>query len=630
MLATQVGATRTILLWATVAVVTVTGSLSAQVFPGQQARDSQVASTDPSTALIMGTVVVAGTGLPADGVRVTLSGGGIRVSRSTLTDDDGRFAFLALPAGTFTLRGAKTGYVSATYGQKAPGRPGTPIVLAAGQQLKDVSLDLPKGGVIAGVIYDEKNRPSVSIPVRVLRWTMQTGERTLLSSGTANTDDRGMYRVFGLSPGQYVVSAVPRNTSTTIVTSEDLQSLGVMQDVLRAEALQLELLASGRAGQPGAFAVDLSDLAGANTPKEPVSGYAPVYYPGTAQPDTAREITLGASEEQLGIDFQLQRVALSRVVGQVMTPPGVTTSSVRLRLLSRGQLAPGVQTLSATAKRDGTFAFAAVPPGQYDLIATASVSRPRPQLNVGMAPAEMERAGATKLWATADVFVGGGFQPDLMLTMQSGMTVSGALTFAGAAALPSNLQRVRVTLGPYGKAMSAAGVGSTNANADENGRFTFQGIVPGRYRVRASGASGWSLKTVMVEGQDVLDFWLEVTPGEDVSNVTVGFGDAVTDLKGTLQSQLGEPTADYTVIIFPSDRKYWVPLARRMRSTRPSTDGRFGFTGLPPGDYRLATVTDVEPGAWFDPALLEQLQAASVAVRLIEGQPVVQDLRVSR
>jgi len=166
-----------------------------------------------------------------------------------------------------------------------------------------------------------------------------------------------------------------------------------------------------------------------------VSGYAPVYYPGTAQPDTAREITLGASEEQLGLDFQLQRVALSRVAGQVMTPPGVTTSSVRLRLLSRGQVAPGVQTLSATAKRDGTFAFVAVPPGQYDLIATASVARPRPQLNVGMAPAEMERAGPTKLWATADVFVGGGFQPDLILTMQSGMTVSGSLAFAGAAAL---------------------------------------------------------------------------------------------------------------------------------------------------------------------------------------------------
>jgi hypothetical protein len=51
--------------------------------------------------------------------------------------------------------------------------------------------------------------------------------------------------------------------------------------------------------------------------------------------------------------------------------------------------------------------------------------------------------------------------------------------------------------------------------------------------------------------------------------------------------------------------------------------------GLPEGEYRLAAVTDVEPGAWYDPELLRQLQIASVPVRLVEGQAVVQDLRVS-
>ncbi len=114
-----------------------------------------------------------------------------------------------------------------------------------------------------------------------------------------------------------------------------------------------------------------------------------------------------------------------------------------------------------------------------------------------------------------------------------------------------------------------------------------------------------------------------------MSNVVVEFGDRTTELKGTLQSQAGKPTAEYSVIIFPSDNRYWVPLARRVRSARPSTDGQFSFTGLPPGDYRLAAVTDVEPGAWYDPALLQQLQPVSVAVRLVDGQPVVQDLRVS-
>jgi hypothetical protein len=66
-----------------------------------------------------------------------------------------------------------------------------------------------------------------------------------------------------------------------------------------------------------------------------------------------------------------------------------------------------------------------------------------------------------------------------------------------------------------------------------------------------------------------------------------------------------------------------------MRSARPSTDGQFSFMGLPEGEYRLAAVTDVEPGAWYDPELLRQLLIASVPVRLVEGQAVVQDLRVS-
>ena len=60
-----------------------------------------------------------------------------------------------------------------------------------------------------------------------------------------------------------------------------------------------------------------------------------------------------------------------------------------------------------------------------------------------------------------------------------------------------------------------------------------------------------------------------------------------------------------------------------------STSGKFSFSGLPAGEYRLAAVTDVESGQWFDPAFLEQLQAASIPVTLVEGQARTQDLRVA-
>jgi len=615
------------LLAAAMAALASAGVWAQAVMP-QQARDGQAQALAPATALIMGTVVTGGTGQPADGVRLTLSGNELRGSRSALTDDSGNFAFLALPPGTYTLRATKTGYVSATYGQRQPGRPGTPIVLAVGQQLKGISLEVPKGGVISGTIYDEKSRPAVSIAVRVLQWNWQSGERVLTSAGTGTSDDRGMYRVFGLGPGEYLVNANPRNNTTTVVTSADIQALERLQELSRSGLASADLAALERT-----INVPMAQ-------SDPVSGYAAVYYPGTPLPGAAQSVKVGVSQEQLGIDFQLQRVPLSRVTGTVMVPSGVTASNVQVRLVDASSTVPGLQQFTARPGPQGAFTFTSVPPGQYRVSAsvTMPVSRPQMPPGVTMDPAQLQRemevqmassGGGRRLWASADVTVDGGYTPNVSLSLQEGMTITGTLNFSGPTPVPAQLTRVRLTLAPHGQAMSSSGVNTVNANADANGRFTFVGVSPGQYRVRASGAAGWTVKSVMADGRDTLDFWLEVTPGGNVSNVIVEFGDKSTDLKGTLQSQAGQPTAEYSVIIFPSDNRYWVPLARRVRSARPSTDGQFSFSGLPPGDYRLAAVTDVEPGAWYDPALLQQLQPVSVTVRLVDGQPVVQDLRVS-
>ena len=62
---------------------------------------------------------------------------------------------------------------------------------------------------------------------------------------------------------------------------------------------------------------------------------------------------------------------------------------------------------------------------------------------------------------------------------------------------------------------------------------------------------------------------------------------------------------------------------------RPDTAGRFTFRQLPAGDYRLTAVTDVEQGEWFDPAFLEQLLNASIAVSLRDGEKKTQDIKVA-
>jgi uncharacterized protein (DUF2141 family) len=596
--------------------------------PGQVRQDGQ--QTQEPRGAIWGTVVSGKTGQPVDRVRLRLSGEGIRGTRTVYSDDDGRYAFMDLPAGAYTLSGSKTGYVSITYGQRSPnaGRPGTPIQLAEGQQIKDLVFELPPGGVITGIVFDEKNRPSVATPVRVMRWSMSNGERTLSSAGTSTTDDRGIYRVYGLPPGEYVVSALPRNTG--------VEQSAEMQLILEERMVELQardMSSGGFVVSGGALSVEL----GAGGESEAATiGYAPIFYPGTLDLGTAMPVTVGVSQELSSVDFALQQVALARVGGSVIVPPGMNTSSIQVRLYNSADRIPGVNTQSSRV-RNNEFSFNNVPPGQYRAVATANVRNGRGGRGGdearAAAPGTWVNASSTpdvdRLWASTDIAVSGRDVSNVALVLQPGMTVSGSIAYEGAAT-PPEARRIRVTLAPFGPEATAAGASSRNATVDESGRFDITGVVPGRYHVRATGVPGWSVKSAVHGGLETLDFALDVTPMEHVDNLRVVFSDQSTELSGVLQDPLGSPTADYTVIVFPSDQRYWLPQARRIQATRPSTAGRFAFSGLPPGDYRLAAVTDVETGIWYDPAFLEQLAGASVPFTLQPGQSATQNFRVGR
>jgi hypothetical protein len=585
-----------------------------------QGRDAQAGATSPVTAtgLLMGQVTMAGTGQPVEGVRVTLSGATVRGSRNALTNEEGEFAFLDLPAGTFTVRGTLTGHIAGTYGQKAPGKPGTAIVLLEGQQFKNASFEIARGGVITGVVFDEKNRPSIGTPVRAMRWVIQSGERALVNAGSATTDDRGIYRMFNLTPGEYIVSAMPRNTSVQVVMAmqaertEELRALGLVGEVAMYQTAQQQAGITGTA-----------------------EGYAPVFFPGTTDVALAQPVRVGIAEEQQGVDFPLQRVTLTTVTGHVVVPPGQSPTTVQVRLLQASGSVRGVGQMSTRVAQNGTFTFRSVVPGQYIVYATATVAAvritgplPNPSVVPPPPPPPGRAAARRRLWAQTDLFVDGSYPPAVSLSMQDGLDVSGQLSFVGSAPLPADMRRVRVTMNPLGQPLQSVGVGSWSTNADPSGRFTVAGIVPGRYRINATGASGWQVKSVIVSGVDVLDFPFIIEPGSQAPELAIQFGDRHTELRGRLADDSGAGTPEYSVIIFPDDQRYWIPFARRMRSARPATDGTFAFMGLPAGEYRLAAVTDVEPGEWLDPEFLRELLPASIGVRLVDGQPVTQDLRV--
>ena len=100
--------------------------------------------------------------------------------------------------------------------------PGTPIRLGAGENIERVMLRIPRGGVISGVITDEFGDPALGIPVRAMRFTFTNGERTAYPAGNVVTDDLGGYRIAGLMPGDYVVSAVPRDNVAAASAQADV------------------------------------------------------------------------------------------------------------------------------------------------------------------------------------------------------------------------------------------------------------------------------------------------------------------------------------------------------------------------------------------------------------------------
>ncbi|MEP7116391.1 MAG: carboxypeptidase-like regulatory domain-containing protein, partial [Acidobacteriota bacterium] len=186
----------------------------AQPGPGQRTppRAMRPGGADEplGTAVLKGVVVAADTGAPIRRAQVRAVAAGFD-NRIATTDEQGRFELRDLAGGRYTLTASKGGFVSLQYGQRRPSERGTPVELAAGATLEKIVIGLPRGSVIAGRVVDEFGEPLTGAQVQVLRYVFTQGARRLVAAGTGNrTDDQGSFRVFGLAPGDYVVSATLR------------------------------------------------------------------------------------------------------------------------------------------------------------------------------------------------------------------------------------------------------------------------------------------------------------------------------------------------------------------------------------------------------------------------------------
>jgi uncharacterized protein (DUF2141 family) len=590
----------------------------AQTSPRAQAPGRDAAKPAPTgTAVIAGTVVNDDSASqPVRRVRVWIASSDRQITRTTVSDDAGRFSFSGLPAGRYSLSATKQGYVNFSYGARRANRPGIALVLGDDQQLTGLSLRLVRGSVITGTLVDQNGEPFSGANVNAMRHAFAGTGRTLVPAGSSQTDDRGQYRIWGLPAGDYIVSAT---VGFLAAARPDMDIARVTDaDVKRA------LGEIGGAARPSP-AVSTATSTDARASASRTVGYAPVFYPGTFVAVQATPVKLGIGEERTGIDFSLSLVPTAKVEGTVVVPEGINAPSLMVQMIGNNPQGLLLDTFRrSTPTSNGNFAFAGVPPGSYT-IAVRAIPPAKPGARMPAAPPP----GPTH-WAMADVTVDGRDISGVSMTLQPGLTVSGTLEFEGTTA-PPDRARFRVNLVAV-QAPGEVSVGAPTATPDANGAFTIAGVTPGRYRLMASFPTPrpdttWQLKSSMVAGRDTLDAPIDLREGTDGAVIT--FTDRVSELTGIIQDAAGQPAPEYHVVVFSADKSHWGPQSRRIRSVRPGADGKYLFANLPPGDYLLTAVTDIEPGEWFDPALLDQLARASIKVSLAEGEKKSQDLRLA-
>jgi Carboxypeptidase regulatory-like domain len=430
------------------------------------------------------------------------------------------------------------------------------------------------------------------------RYQYVRGERQLSPAGGGQSDDRGQYRVFGLPPGDYYVSADAGRLAQ--IFGRGLQQLasGVAGGL-------------GGGGRGGFFGVPPDD-------PEPV-GYAPTYYPGVVTAAEAGKITVGPGQEVSGMDFQVQLVATATVSGIVVGADGAVP--VLLVPQDGGGMLRG-QILRGSAGADGVFSIVNVPPGRYTAVARSGG---------GM----FASGGDTQRVATQNINVAGQNIAGVMLALQPSVSLSGNITVESSGTpAPTDYSTFRVDVPDVDPLPFAGGPGgrgggpiSSGGRADQNGAFTVLSLMPGRHYVRVSGSGAWTLKSVVVAGQDVTDEPIDLRSGHDVDNVTIVLTDRATEISGTVRDASGTAAAAMAVIAFSTDQQQWQPQSRSIQSVRTGQDGTYRMRGLPPGDYRILATEDVEQGEWFDPAFLHRVLPSSEKISLTEGEQKKHDLK---
>ena len=580
-----------------VALMLVTADSAAQVSMGFGMRDTppnkeQERPARKGTSRVRGRVTAADTGSVVRRAQVVLSSSEDG-AKTAATDAQGRYEFRDLPAGRFTLRVAKSGFLDTRYGQTHPAKRGRTIELGEGQVLDKIDVALARGGAISGRILDEFGDPVSDATVTAMRAHLAGGQRRLVSTGrTSTTSDLGTFRLFGLPPGEYYVSANTRNADLLMGLTD-----------------------------PAAAA-----SAGANS-----TGHAATYYPNTANPAEAQRITLSIGQE-VSADVQMFPVRLARISGTAVASDGKPIAPGMVMLIpatmEEMSLGGGTET-----DKDGKFVLTGVAPGEYT-VQVQSIAALMSAATQAMAVFSGEGKNAppptvNREFATAKVTVAGEDIAGLTIVATRGARARGRIVFEHGQP-PDDLTSLRLVAQMRGVNNVHMEMPPAMSLVKENGTFEMDGLAGAQTFEFMDPPKGWFLKRITHDGTDITDKGYDFTPAEDTGGFEIVMTTRSQTVTGSVSNDKGETLKEYKVIVFPDDPEQWTGATTRSFGTaEPDGQGQFQVSGLPAGSYFAIAIDADDEVEWTEPDWLERAAKTATRFTLDEGATKRLELKLS-
>ena len=491
--------------------------------------------------------VVNERGEPMPGASVSARAVGTYAGRITTSDAEGNFRFTALEPALYTISGFAPAYVS------TPPEADTPAYYRIGDSVR---LELIRGGVITGTVTNAAGEPITGIRVRAVRIRDAKGKvlRTPQLGGAVErpTDDRGIYRIYGVGPGTYLVSA------------------------------------GGGGNQSFQF--------------NPYETDVPTYSPSSTR-DNAAEYSVRGGEETTA-DIRYRSDPGHTVSGTARVAP--TNGASIIMTSSDGSFAPASSSFQQPGARG--FAVSGVPDGDYYIFAQEIIQNP----SAGLTTLDFSVSEGKRLTVKGADVSGVELVPK-PLGRVNGVVVlepSKAPECQGKRKPLFGEMLVEVqrdekemdSLAPFLRGLA------TTTSPDQKGAFTMRNVTPGRYRfnprfyarywylhsITIGTPAAQNAKTATSPRNDAGATWTVVRAGEQLSNLTVKLAEGAASIRGKITAAEGATVpAAMAIYLIPAERDR-VDNVLAYFMTQVAADGTFAFNNLPPGRYHAVSQNPVQ------------------------------------